>query len=169
MGRRFYILTLSALVTLMAWGGAVVSTQGSGPGGPRGARPGTGRGGVDGGLMIGRLDLTEAQWEQVRQLTEKHREQTRALVESLTKAQEARRQAMETVPADETRIRAAMQELAQAQTEIAVHQAQLQGEIVALLTPEQKQEAAKLRAERDARLKQRQERRQQRRQARPQA
>ena len=171
MGRRFYILMLSAVVTLIVWGGAVVSTQGPRPGGPRGAGPGPGRGGFGAGLLLRDLNLTDAQREQVRQLTEQHREQTRALVDSLMKAQEAQRQAIETVPADEARIRAAMQELAQAQTEIAVDRAQLQSEIYALLTPEQQQAVAKRRAERDARVKERQGRLQQRlqrRQVRPQ-
>ena len=174
MGRRFYFLMFSAVLTLILWGGVAVSTQGRGPdsGGPRRAGPGPGRGGFGGGLLLRDLNLTDAQRDQMRQITEQHRERTRGLVDALMKAQNAQRQAMGTVPADEARIRAAMQDLAQAQTELALHRAQIQGEVYALLTPEQQQTAAKLRAEREARVKERQGRldeRRQRRQARPQA
>ena len=85
-----------------------------------------------------------------------------SLVEQVRKAEEARRDAMEAVPVDEGRIRSVMQQLGQAQTELAIMQARFHSDVYALLTPEQQEQAQKLRAEREARLKQRQDRLQQR-------
>lgn len=135
-----------------------------------GREPGVGRGlgrpGV--GLPLGQLELTDAQRTQVRQLVQQHQQQTAPLVERLRTAADARRQAVEAVPVDEGRIRAASERLAQAQADLTVQQARLRNDIYALLTPEQQQRAQQLRAERDARVGQRRQRMQQRRQAQPQ-
>ena len=119
------------------------------------------------GVPLRGLSLTDAQREQVRQLTQQHREQTRALVAQMRAAQDARRQAVEAVPFNEAQLRAAMQQVAEAETELAVLQARLQSDIHALLTPEQQAQVAKMRADRQARLKQRLDRFQQRRQRQP--
>ena len=153
MVRRFVIFTLNALVILAALGGTVlggtvVAAQGPGPGGPRGRGPG----GPRAGLALRALDLTDAQREQVRQLTQQHR-QTRALVERAKAGREAQRQAVEAIPFSEEQIRAAMQALAEAQAELAVQQARLQSDIYALLTPEQQQRLQKMREEREGRAK----------------
>jgi protein CpxP len=75
---------------------------------------------------------------------------------------EAQRKAVETVPVDESAIRATTQELVEAQTELAIERAKLHAQVFALLTPEQQAQAAKLRAEREARRSQMRERVQQR-------
>jgi Spy/CpxP family protein refolding chaperone len=65
-----------------------------------------------------------------------------------------------------------MQDLAALEADFAVHQARLHSEIFAILTPEQQEQAQKLRAERQSRMQQRQGRIQQRlqgRRVRPQA
>ena len=159
MSRRFHILTLSALVTLIAWGGAVVFSQGPGPNGPRGRGPGFGRGGPHAGLALHALDLTDAQREQVRQLSEQHREQMRPLVARVQAAKLTQRQAMDAIQFNEARIRAAMQSLAEAEAEVAVQHARRTSDIYALLTAEQQQRVQSMRTEREARLKQRQGRR----------
>jgi len=172
MVRRFHIVSLTALVALVVWGGAFVLAQGPGPEGPRGRGPGFGPGGgPQAGLELRALDLTDAQREQVQQLTQQHREQTRVLFERAQAAREAQRQAMDAVPFNEPHIRAAMQAVAEAGTELAVQQARLRSEIYALLTPEQQQRAQKMRADRDARMQERQQRLRQRQlgQPRPQA
>ena len=125
----------------------------------RGPRGGFARGG---GLELRGLNLTDAQRQQVRTLHEQHREQTQAAATRLRTAMEAQRKAVETVPADESAIRATTQELVEAQTELAIQRAKLHAEVFALLTPEQKEQAAKLRAEREARRSQRDDRVQQR-------
>lgn len=181
MIRRSLILTLSALVAVAALGGTVlggtvlggtvVAAQGRGPGGPRGRGPGFGPGFGPGrpraGLALRALDLTDAQREQVRQFTQQHREQTRALVEHAHAAWEAQRQAMDAPSFSEQQVRAAAQALAEAQTDLVVQQARLQSDIYALLTSEQQQRLQQMRAEREVREKERRDRIQQRRQGQP--
>lgn len=153
MSRRFHVAAIAGLMTLVLAG---VSAYAQGPafGEFRGRGPGAGAGpGFD--LPLRQLDLTEAQQEQVGQLAQQHRPQMRGLIDQVRKAQEVRRQAIQTLPVDEGRIRAAMQELAAAEAELAVQQARLQSEIFALLTAEQQQRLQQLRAEREARLRQR--------------
>jgi Spy/CpxP family protein refolding chaperone len=168
MIRRSHVVVLTLIVVVLLGCAFALAQQ---PGfGPRGQGPGPG--GLASGLMLRELNLTEAQQQQVRQLTEQLREQSRTLVDAVRKGEEARRAAVEAVPLDETRIRTAMQQLGDAQTELAILQARFHSDVYALLTPEQQQQAQKRRAEREARLKQRQDRLQQRLQqrgARPQA
>lgn len=167
MIRNFRFLTSGAVAAALIIGGAIVHAQGP-PAGFRGRGPGFG--GPGSGLMLRGLDLTEAQREQVQQLSRQNREQLRGLMDRLRAAQEARRQAVEAVPFNEPQIRAAMKELAETETDLAVAQARLQNDIHALLTAEQQQRLQELRADRQARAKQRQERLQQRlQQRRPQA
>jgi periplasmic protein CpxP/Spy len=165
MVRNFRFLTSSAVVAALIIGGAIAHAQGP-QAGFRGRGPGFG----GPGLMLRGLDLTEAQREQVQQLSQQNREQLRGLMDRMRAAQEARRQAVETVPFNESEVRAAMETLAAIEADLAVAQARLQNDIHALLTPEQQQRLQQLRADRQARAKQRQERLQQRlQQRRPQA
>ena len=165
---RFRSFTLIAVIaalvatgTAYAQGPGAGGQRGRGPGGPGGFRPGA-------GALLRGLDLTDAQRQQVRQLMQQHREQTRGLAGRFQQAQDARRHAVEAVPVDEARIRTAMQQVAEAQTELAVLEAKLQSDIHALLTPEQQQRAQQLRADRAARMTQHRERMQQRMQERQQ-
>ena len=155
MTRRIQIVAVAgALVVVLAGVGTFAFAQG--PGGFRGRGP---MAGPRAGLPLEALNLTDAQREQVRQLMQQHREQTRPLVDRLRAAHEAQRQAVEAIPADEARIRAATGERAAVEAELAVHRARLQADVYALLTPEQQQRAQQLRAEREARLKLRRNRR----------
>jgi protein CpxP len=164
MIRRFHILTLSAFVALAALGcgglrNTVVAAQGPGPG--IGMVPG---GGPRAGLALRALDLTEAQREQVRQFTEQHRQQTRALVERAHAARDAQRQAMEAPSFSEQQVRATAQALAEVLTDLAVQQARLRSDVYALLTSQQQQRLQQMQAERETRQNERLERMQQRRQ-----
>ena len=173
MVRHFRFLGRSALVAAIVATGALAYAQGPQPG-PRGRGPGFGPG-PQAGLSLRALDLTEAQQEQVRQLSQQSREQMRGLMDRMRVAQDARRQAVEAIPFNESQVRAAMKELADVEAELAVAQARLQADIYALLSAEQQQRLQALRAEREARAKQRVQQQQQRlqqrqqRQARPQA
>ena len=167
MIRRSHVITLTALVAVLL-GFTLALAQGPGLSGPRGR--GAGPGDFGAAPLLRGLNLTDAQQQQVRQLAEQMRTQSRTVVEQVRRAEEARRDAMEAVPVDEGRIRSVMQQLGQAQTELALLQARFHSDVYALLTPEQQEQAQKLRAEREARLKQRQDRQQQRlQQRRPQA
>jgi protein CpxP len=165
-----YSLGAIALVAVLA-GGALTYAQGPEPGGPRGRGPG----GPGAGLALRGLDLTDAQREQVRQLTQQNREQMRAVMDRMRVAQDARRQAVEANPFNESQVRSAMKDVAEVEADLAVAQARLQADIYALLSADQQQQLQKMRAERETRAKaraqqqqQRQQQRQQR-QARPQA
>lgn len=152
MTRGIRVLLFTGLVAAFeAVGAGALALSAQDAGGPRG--PAVGRGGAM--LPLRQLDLTEAQQTQIHQLVERHRSETRPLVERLRTAVDARRQAMEASPVDEGRIRAAVEEHSRVEADLAVHQARLRGEILALLTPEQQQRAAQLRAERDARPRRR--------------
>ena len=162
MIRRSRVLALAALALVLA-GGSLAIGQGLGPGGPRGRGPGMGPGGPGAlGLPLAELNLTDAQRQQLRQLMEQFQAQNRTLVEQVRKGEEARRAAVEAMPVDEGRIRSVMQQVAEAETDLAIQRARLHSEIHALLTPEQQAQAQKIRADREARLKQRQDRLQQR-------
>jgi len=168
MVRHFRFLGLSALAAALITGGALAYAQGPPPGGPRGRGPDFGPGGPQAGLALRALDLTEAQQEQVRQLSQQNREQLRTLMDRMRAAQEARRQAVDAIPFNESQVRAAMRDLAELEADLAVAQARLQSDIYALLTAEQQQRLQQLRADREARAKQRAAQQQQRLQQRQQ-
>ena len=150
--KRFRSLTLTAALAVLLAG--AVYAQGPGPGG-RGRGP-DGGGGM--GLPLRALNLTDAQQAQVRTMTQQNRQQNRAAFERLRTAQDAQRKAVATIPMNEALIRSTTQELAEAQTEVAIQQARLQTEIFGLLTPEQQAEAKKLQTERATHQQQRQQR-----------
>ena len=153
--KRFRSLTLTAVLAVLLAGAAYA--QGPGPGG-RGRGPdGFGRGM---GLPLRALNLTDAQQQQIRTMTQQNREQNRAAFQRLRTAMEAQHKAVATIPVNEALIRSTTQDLTEAQTEVAIQQARLQTEIFGLLTPEQQATAKKLQNERQNRLEQRQQRRQ---------
>ena len=149
--KRFRSFTLTAVLAVLLAG--AVYAQGPGPGGrgrgPNGFGPGM-------GLPLRALNLTDAQQQQIRTMTQQNREQNRAVFQRMRTAMEAQRKAVATIPVNEALIRSTTQDLAEAQTEVAIHQARLQTEIYGLLTPEQQAEAKKLQAERQNRQQQRQ-------------
>ena len=154
---RFRSLTLTAVLAVLLAGAA--SAQGPGPG-ARGRGPdGFGRGM---GLPLRALNLTEAQQQQIRTLTQQNREQNRAAFDRLRTAADAQRKAVATIPMNEALIRSTTEDLVEAQTEVAIQQARLRSEIFGLLTPEQQAEAQKLQTERENRQQQRQQQGQQR-------
>jgi protein CpxP len=108
------------------------------------------------------LDLSQEQRDQVRAIMERHRE---ALSELRSRGRESRKEvhaAMQKSPVDEAAIRAAHSRAAEVQAEAAVLGARIREEVFGVLTPEQKEKAATLRAERDRRMQERQQRMQQR-------
>jgi protein CpxP len=163
---RFRVLTVAAvLVGLLA--GAIAFAQGpgrrGGPGGFGGRGAGDpGRPGGPGGLPLQALNLTDTQKDQVKQLMLQYRQQNQTAADGLRTAMDAQRKAVETIPADEGLIRSTTPALVEAETEMAIQQARLQGEIFALLTPDQQAQVRKLQAERDQRAQQQRQRGQRR-------
>lgn len=162
---RFRSVTLTAALAALLSAGVVFAQGPDGPGGPRGRGPG-GRGGPGGpggpgaGLPVRELNLTEQQREQFRTISQQYREQARTAEQRLNAARTTQRKAVDTVPINEGLIRSTTLEVAEAQTEVAIHQARLRGELVALLTPAQQAQAKKIQAEREARAAQPRQRQQ---------
>ena len=149
-----------ALVALLATSVAYAQEpRGSGFGG-RGGR-GFGPGGP--GLVLNELNLTDAQREQVREIRGRYREQIQTLSRRLGDLTAKQRQAIETVPVNETLITSATQDMTQAEVEVAIQEARINADIWSVLTPEQQAKATKLRAERKAQMEQRRQENQQRR------
>src|SRR5262249_52901796 len=129
MVRHSRRLAIAALATSVVVGGVGLSAQGPG------AR--SGRAAMAAGLGLRALDLTEAQREQVRQITQQFREQSKPLIARVQTAQESRRQALEAIPFNEQQIRSAAQALAEAEADLAVQRGRFQSDVYALLTPDQ--------------------------------
>jgi Spy/CpxP family protein refolding chaperone len=92
----------------------------------------------------------------------------RALMDRMRAAQDARRQAVEAIPFNESQVRSAMKDVADVEADLAVAEARLQADIYGLLSAEQQQRLQKLRADRETRTKERAQQQQQRLQQRQQ-
>ena len=164
MIRRFrstVALTAGAALVVAGLGTAALA---QGPGGGRGGR-GFGPGGLRGsGFPLAQLELTDAQRQQVRDVRQRHRADMSAVGKRLHEAHAAQRNAVETVPVNEALIRSTSQALSTAQTDMALLQARIHTDVWNLLTPEQQAKARELKAQREARMKERGERRRQRQQ-----
>jgi protein CpxP len=153
-----------------AQGGPAVRRMG--PGGPgRGFGPGPGgRFGMLGELGHGlrQLDLSDAQREQVRGVMDSHRAGFQALGDRMRTVQEALDAVVTADSVDESAIRARSADVAAVQADAAVLRAKLHQEIYSLLTAEQQAKAKELKAEAEARMKERASRRRERRSRPPQ-
>jgi protein CpxP len=153
MNRFRSLATGVALVALLAT--SVAYAQGP-RGGGRGGR-GFGPGGP--GLALNELNLTDSQREQVREIRDRYQEQIQTLSRRLGDLAAKQRQAIETVPVNETLIASATQDMTQSQVEVAIQEARINADIWSVLTPEQQAKATKLRAERKAQMEQRRQER----------
>jgi len=149
-------ITVIALALAMAAGGAALFAQA--PGGPgRGAGPG-GRGGFAAGFALGQLDLSDAQKQQVRDIMQRHRQQSQATMERLQQAMQAQRAAIDTVPVNESLVRSAAASLAAVEADMAVDQARMHADVFSILTVEQQEKAKQLEAQAQARQQERRQR-----------
>jgi len=157
MNRFRSLATGVALVALLATSVAYAQGPRGGGFGGRGFGPG------GPGLALNELNLTDAQREQVREIRGRYREQIQTLSRRLGDLTAKQRQAIETVPVNETLITSATQDMTQAEVEVAIQEARINADIWSVLTPEQQAKATKLRAERKAQMEQRRQENQQRR------
>lgn len=162
---QFRTLTAGLLVAGLLASGAAFA-QGPGgpgrPGGPGGRGGRLGGAGGDLGLPLAQLNLSDTQRQQIRQLTQRRLQDNKQVEERLRAAMNARRAAMDAVPVNEGAIRATTADLVAAETDVAILQAHLRADVMALLTPEQQDQARKFQAERGDRQDQRHERPEQR-------
>ena len=156
MNRFRSLATGVALVALLVT--SVAYAQGP-RGGGFGGRGGRGFGPGGPGLALNELNLTDAQREQVREIRDRYQEQIQTLSRRLGDLAAKQRQAIETVPVNETLVTSATQDMTQAQVEVAIQEARINADIWSVLTPEQQATATKLRAERKAQMEQRRQER----------
>lgn len=159
------VTAVVAMAGLLATG--VTFAQGPRGGGPDG-RGGRGMGpGAGPGLALRGADLNDAQRQQIQEIRERYREQGREAASALAEAQQAQRDAVEAVPANEGLIISLTEQLVRTQIDVALHQARMNTEVWAVLTPAQQEQVAAARAEREARAGERRTRMAERRQQRP--
>ena len=161
IGAALFAIGLFAFapITGAAQDSGQTQTQGDrrGPGGPggRGGRFG-GPGGGDFGMVA--RSLTDAQREQVRAIREKHAGTIQPLMERAQKAREAVHTAI--TEGKTGALQSLAIEVGNAETELTFAQAQVETEIYALLTPQQKQQIAERRKEMESRRAEMMKRRQ---------
>jgi len=158
---RMQRVALVALAVALVEGGATAALVAQAPGGRGAGAPGSGRGdgrGFAAGFALGQLDLSDAQRQQIRDITMQHRDATKALEARLQTALEAQRVAIETIPVNEPLVRSAAQDLAVVQADMAVARARLHADIFAVLTVEQQAKAKQLEEQAQARLQERRQR-----------
>ena len=138
--------------------GARTGVRGGGPGRP-GGRGGPMNGGPLGDLMLRRLDLSEAQRSQVKQVLDTHKDEGQALGERARTAHRALEAAITADTLNEGAVRAAATEVGNVDADMAVERARIHAEVLQVLTAEQKAQLKKLQADMQARRDQRPARR----------
>ena len=152
----------AALIALgMAISVPHMGAQGPGqppPGGRIGRGP-DGFGGPGGrmGMGVDVRDLTDAQQTQIKAIRDAHADALRPAMERVQNARQALHTAVLTGTGD---IRGVALEIGAAETELAFQQAQIETEIIAVLTPEQKQKMLDRQKEMEARREEMKQRRQ---------
>lgn len=156
MDRVRKIVLTAGLVAVMSGGAVALLAQG-GPG--RGAGPvGPGGPGGRGGFALGQLDLSDAQKQQVRDIMQRRREQSRPTMDRLQQAMLAQRAAINAVPVNEAQVRSASASLAAVQADMAVEEARMHADIFSILTVEQQAKAKQLEEQAQARTQERRQR-----------
>jgi periplasmic protein CpxP/Spy len=126
-----------------------IGRMGVGPGGP-GRRGGPGGAGLV-GLMLGRVDLTDAQKDQVKQIVESHKAEQDQLFERGRAAHQALDAAITADSFDINNVRAKANDVATVETEVTVLRSLIRNEVFQILTAEQKAEIKKDQERREAR------------------
>ncbi|MGE3512677.1 MAG: Spy/CpxP family protein refolding chaperone [Vicinamibacterales bacterium] len=152
--KRFGLWAGAALVALSVGSTFVHAQNTSGRPGPfmgRGGPAGRGGPGAFGPMLLRRLNLTEAQREQVKSALDSHRDEMRALADKAFEARKGLRAAIAADSFDESAVRARSAEVATIEADMAVLQARVHQEVWQLLTPEQQKQAKELQARMDER------------------
>ena len=159
MDRVRKIVVTAGIVAVMAGGAVAIFAQGGpgrgagalGPGGPGGR-------GFAAGFALGQLDLSDAQKQQVRDIMQRHRQQSQPVMDRLQQAMQAQRASINAVPVNEGAVRQAAAALAAVEADMAVDQARMHADIFSILTVEQQEKAKQLEAQGQARAQERRQR-----------
>jgi Spy/CpxP family protein refolding chaperone len=120
-------------------GGLVAVPEGGFPGRHRGTGPGKR---ID--RMAKKLNLTEAQKEQIKAILASEREKAEPLRQQLAENRKNLRKAIEAQPFDEATVRTLAAKQNDTRVELVVSRARARSQIYALLSPEQRESARKL-------------------------
>lgn len=104
------------------------------------------------GFYADYLDLTDAQQTQMKGILAKEKPTIQPLIQQLTQGHQQLEQLEQAGTFDEAKVRAIANQQSQTMTELMVQKARIKSELMALLTPDQKDKMAKLEARRAARL-----------------
>jgi len=133
------------------------------PGGGKGERHGHwgGRGERGGMMGFSKLDLTDAQKAQLKQIRESHRQDTAPIMEQIRAKRQEIRQANEGGTVNEALVAQKLAEIAPLEAKLMSAQARIRQEMLSVLTPEQKAKLDQLREQFKSRSGERRERKQQ--------
>lgn len=151
LGLGAVVLGLSAAAAVAAQGpsgGQPPFGGRGGPGGP-GGRMGGPRGAV--GIPLDRLNLTDAQRDQVKSVVDSHETELRALGEKAMTARRALEQAVTADTIDEGAIRAVAADVASVESDMAVARARVHADVLQVLTSDQRAKLKELQAEMEKR------------------
>ena len=104
------------------------------------------------GLYTDYLDLTDAQQAQMKDILTKEKSTIRPLMQQLAQGHQQMKQLEQAGTFDEAKVRAAAGQQTQTMTELMVQKARIKSELMAVLTPDQKDKMAKFEARRAARF-----------------
>jgi Spy/CpxP family protein refolding chaperone len=145
-----------------ALAGAHPQNAGDGSGQPAGQGRGgpMGRFGGPGGPMMAlgpimRLNLSDAQRDQVKGIVDSHREEHRAVADRARAARETLAAAIAADQFDEGTVRARSAEVASVEADLAVAQARLRADVLQILTADQRAQLKKIETEMRARRRHR--------------
>jgi Spy/CpxP family protein refolding chaperone len=96
------------------------------------------------------LNLTDAQRQQLHQMLQNDKSGNKSLMINLVNARKALYEAIAKNPNDETTIRSLSATVGSARTELTVQRAKIRSQLVAILTPEQKEKLAQLDQKRES-------------------
>jgi Spy/CpxP family protein refolding chaperone len=111
------------------------------------------------GMGIPGLDLSDAQREQIKAIRDRHAEEIRPLAERAQAGHKALADATLANPVDVNQLRVAANEVGAAEGELAFARAQVEAEVLTVLTPGQREQMAARRKEMEQRRSQMQQRR----------
>lgn len=152
LGLGAIMLGLSAVAAVAAQGPSGGQPPFAGRGGPRGpGGPGGRMGGPGGpggaiGIPLDRLNLTDAQRDQVKSVVDSHETELRALGEKAMTARRALEQAVTADTIDEGAIRAVAADVASVESDMAVARARVHADVLQVLTSDQRAKLKELQA-----------------------
>jgi Spy/CpxP family protein refolding chaperone len=104
------------------------------------------------GFLFKKLNLTDAQKQQVKQYFSDNKQTFKTNMLNLLKAKQAVQSAIEKNPSDDSTVRSLSANVASAQTELSAQHAKFDAFLQTILTSEQKQTLTTLQQKRDARM-----------------